>query len=149
MEGREGRIEIYPRDVLLLALVTGLAAGAYAALELAVAGAVGFPLDDAYIHLQMARNFSAGLGFSFNANQPVPASTAPLWTLCVALLYWLPGAIFSSVKIAGALLLFLCALLTLLLGLEIGLSRRAARSRCRGASPMSPRSTLTAPMSPE
>ncbi len=49
------------------------------------AGQLGAPLDDAWIHLQFARNIAQGAGFSYNAGQPTPGSTAPLWTLLLAL----------------------------------------------------------------
>lgn len=110
-------------DIAILALVVGLGTGTFMASEFHVAGAPGFPLDDAYIHLQMARNLSAGHGFSFNADEPVAASTAPLWTLLVALLYSMPGDVVTWVKGIGALLLFSCAVLTLVLGRELGLRR--------------------------
>ncbi len=48
-------------------------------------GVIGAPLDDAWIHLQFARNLSHGHGFSYNPGQPTPGSTAPLWTLLLAL----------------------------------------------------------------
>lgn len=44
-----------------------------------------FPLDDAYIHLQIARNFANGCGWSFNAGEPTAGSTAPLFTFVLAL----------------------------------------------------------------
>ena len=44
----------------------------------------GFPLDDAWIHLQFARNIGTGHGFSYNPGIPVAGSTAPLWTLVLA-----------------------------------------------------------------
>ena len=80
-------------EVLLLALVSGLGAGGYA-----VFSASSFPLDDAWIHLQLARNLSAGNGFGLNAGESVSLSTAPLWTLIVALLYVLPWEIIASIK---------------------------------------------------
>ena len=48
-------------------------------------GVIGAPLDDAWIHFQFARNLSQGHGFSYNPGQPTPGSTAPLWTLLLAL----------------------------------------------------------------
>ena len=56
----------------------------FAARERQIAGASGFPLDDAWIHLQFARNLAEGAGFSFNPGTPVAGSTAPLWTLLLA-----------------------------------------------------------------
>ena len=103
-------------DVLLLALVTGLGGGAMAA-----AAPFGFPLDDAWIHLQIARNFSTGHGFGLNPDAPVSLSTAPLWTLLVALLHLLPWSIIASVKAVGALLLFANALCTRILARQLGL----------------------------
>ena len=47
----------------------------------AIAGAPGFPLDDAWIHLHFARNLAEGAGFAYNPGEPVAGSTAPLWTL--------------------------------------------------------------------
>ncbi len=126
MERRGEMAGVKPADLLLLALVVGLACGLFVAAELPLAGARGFPLDDAYIHLQIARNWVEGGGFSFNAGQPVAASTAPLWTLCVAGLYVLPGDVVSSIKTLGALLLFVCAVLTYRLGQVIGLGRCGA-----------------------
>ena len=45
----------------------------------------GFPLDDAWIHLQFARNIASGQGFAYNPGIPVAGSTAPLWTLVLAI----------------------------------------------------------------
>jgi arabinofuranosyltransferase len=45
----------------------------------------GFPLDDAWIHLQFARNIASGQGFSYNPGIPVGGSTAPLWTVVLAI----------------------------------------------------------------
>jgi len=45
----------------------------------------GFPLDDAWIHLRIARNLAAGHGFSFNPGVPTAGATAPLWSLLLAI----------------------------------------------------------------
>lgn len=67
----------------------------------------GFPLDDAWIHLQLARNLSLGHGMYFNPGDPVSASSAPLWTMALSVLHFLPGEeIVSTVKALGALLLW-------------------------------------------
>ena len=39
--------------------------------------------DDAYIHLEFARNVAAGHGFAFNG-RVVAGDTAPLWVLLLA-----------------------------------------------------------------
>lgn len=62
----------------------------------------GFPLDDSWIHLVFARSLAAGDGLSYGAGLAVPASTAPLWTLLLALLAHLPGSPFFWAKLAGS-----------------------------------------------
>lgn len=46
--------------------------------------------DDAYIHLRIARNLAILGAPFFNIDDPVIATSAPLWTLLLALLYSLP-----------------------------------------------------------
>src|SRR6476620_12695634 len=57
----------------------------------------GFPLDDSWIHLQFASNIASGQGFSYNPGIPVAGSTAPLWTLVLAI-----PARFGLDPVAGA-----------------------------------------------
>ncbi|OLE66585.1 MAG: hypothetical protein AUG09_06750 [Acidobacteria bacterium 13_1_20CM_2_68_7] len=59
-------------------------AGAHAAVARWIAGAAGFPLDDAWIHARLARSLAEGRGFSFNPGEPAAVSSAPLWTLLVS-----------------------------------------------------------------
>lgn len=42
-------------------------------------------VDDAYIHLTFARNIAAGNGFAFNPGEPEYGTSAPIWTLLLAL----------------------------------------------------------------
>ena len=67
------------------------------------------PLDDAWIHFQFGRNVARGDGLSFNPGQPTSGSTAPLWTLLLAGVYFLGG----DFPIAGQLLSAICFLATL------------------------------------
>lgn len=68
------------------------------------AHALGFPLDDAWIHAQFARNLASGLGFTYTAGQWVSGSTAPAWTLLVAAGYFLiPNAVIAGMTIGIAL----------------------------------------------
>lgn len=51
-------------------------------------GRSGFPLDDSFIHLQFARNlFNDGL-MAFNPGVPSSGSTAPLYPMLLAGMYW-------------------------------------------------------------
>ncbi len=59
-------------------------AGTHAVVAQRVAGAAGFPLDDAWIHARLARNLAEGRGFSFNPEEPAAVSSAPLWTLLLS-----------------------------------------------------------------
>jgi len=51
------------------------------------AGHLGFPLDDAWIHQTYARNLVVYGQWSFTPGRPSAGSTAPLWTLLLALGY--------------------------------------------------------------
>ncbi|MCI0476645.1 MAG: hypothetical protein L0Y55_10390, partial [Anaerolineales bacterium] len=69
-----------------------LAASASASVYLVVAwwrGAIGFPLDDAWIHQVYARNLATRGEFAFFAGQPSAGSTSPLWTILLSLGYLL------------------------------------------------------------
>ncbi|HIE38811.1 MAG TPA: hypothetical protein EYP77_07060, partial [Anaerolineae bacterium] len=52
-------------------------------------GHLGFPLDDAWIHQTYARNLVAHGQWAFVPDQPSAGSTAPLWTLLLAVGYGL------------------------------------------------------------
>jgi hypothetical protein len=49
-----------------------------------ISGGAGLPLDDAWIHARLARNLAEGRGFAFNPGETSAASSAPLWTLLLA-----------------------------------------------------------------
>jgi len=69
-----------------------------------LAGGVGveaFPLDDAWIHMQFARNLAEGRGFSFNPGVPVSGSTAPLWTLALGGVFAVLGSHPVLAKVLG------------------------------------------------
>ena len=61
------------------------------------AGAGGFPLDDAWIHAQFARNLASGLGFTYTNGEWVAGSTAPAWSVALAVSYWaLPNMVLAA-----------------------------------------------------
>ena len=53
--------------------------------------ALGFPLDDAWIHQVFARNLAQRGEFSYNPGVPVAGSTSPLWTFLLAPGYFVDG----------------------------------------------------------
>lgn len=71
-----------------LGVIALMSAGAYLIVS-ASRGAIGFPLDDAWIHQVYARNLGTRFEFAFFAGQPSPGSTSPLWTILLAVGYFL------------------------------------------------------------
>lgn len=82
-------------------------------------GTPGAPLDDAWIHFQFARNLSQGHGFSYMPGVPTAGSTAPLWTLLLALVglfteeFLLPGLLLSAILFLATVWLTYCLALEL------------------------------------
>lgn len=66
-----------------------------------VLGVEAFPLDDAWIHMQFARNLAEGRGFSYNPGVPVSGSTAPLWTLALGGVFAVLGSHPALAKVLG------------------------------------------------
>ncbi len=75
------------RDGLLILLALA-SAGAYV-LFAAQRGAVGFALDDAWIHQVYARNLATRGEFAFFPGQPSAGSTSPFWAILLSLGYLL------------------------------------------------------------
>jgi arabinofuranosyltransferase len=114
---RESRADpVAARDAALAALILLVALGAglsvFLARERMLAGTLGFPLDDSWIHLHFARNLAEGAGFSYNPEVPVAGSTAPLWTLMLAGVLTLGGPGVMSAKVTGTALAAGVSLLT-------------------------------------
>jgi hypothetical protein len=83
----------------------------------AVSGHSGFPLDDAWIHQTYARNWAETGQLAYVVGQPSAGSTAPLWTLFIALGYRLRFDPIVWTRILG----------TLCLGVSAWLVSRLAR----------------------
>jgi len=73
------------RDAGLIAL--GAASAVAYAVIARLAGATGFPLDDAWIHQTYARNLGLNGQWAFTLGQPSAGSTSPLWTALLAIGY--------------------------------------------------------------
>lgn len=116
------RLNLWP---LLPAAVLAAGLAWYIQQEFDKASGVGFPLDDTWIHLTLARNLAEGQGFAVNPGDPVGASTAPLWTLLLVPILALCGPSPLALKGLGVLLT--------LLGLEgirrLHLTLRPGRTR--------------------
>jgi len=70
-----------------------------------------FLVDDAWIHLRIAQNLADGYGFSFNSGHPIAASTAPLWTVLLALSYRLVGNLVFAAYFWGIVFFAISCLL--------------------------------------
>ncbi len=108
-------------DGIILAAAAGVVL-LFIATELQIAGVIGFPLDDSWIHLRFAENLAAGRGFAINPGAPVAGSTAPLWTLVLAggMSLGLPGLV--AAKGLGLVGYAATGLVTRRLGLALGLT---------------------------
>ena len=89
------------RDDALVVLAAVVPLVLFLLRERAVAHDAGFPLDDSWIHLHFARNLAEGAGFSYNPGVPVAGSTAPAWTLLLALAALAGGASLVTAKVLG------------------------------------------------
>ena len=78
--------------------------GLYVARGASQVNGFGFPLDDSWIHLQIARNLANGHGWSYNPGVPTGAATSPLWVLVITPLFFLGGDVTIWVKVLGSLL---------------------------------------------
>lgn len=110
-------------DIICITFATLLVSTLFLWHEFTISGTWGFPLDDTWIHMQFARNISTRGEFAFNIGEPISASTAPLWTLLLALVYSLFFDVVWATKAVGVLLLWGCGILTILLAREIGLGK--------------------------
>ncbi len=94
--------------VAIGAVAVGLAA--YYSTVTSRVTAPGLPLDDAWIHLQFARNLGTGHGFSYNPGVPSSGSTAPLWTVLLSVPAFLRFDLPTSAKVLGVTLTIAAAL---------------------------------------
>jgi len=113
-------------DDLVAVLAACLPLLLFALTERRLAGVPGFPLDDSWIHLHFARNIAEGAGFSYNPGVPVAGSTAPLWTLLLALGAVLFGPSVALVKAIGVLTALAAAVVVRHASIAWGASRIGA-----------------------
>ena len=82
------------------AILCGLYAAAVALVAVAAGRPFGYPLDDTYIHLALARTLATSGVWGVGATLPAAASSSPLWTLLLAGAYLLnSGAAFFYVSL--------------------------------------------------
>jgi hypothetical protein len=84
MDEREG--DHLARQLAILLAVVGIASVIYLSAISGSSG-LGFPLDDAWIHQTYARNLAGRGEWSFIPGEASAGSTAPLWTILLAIAY--------------------------------------------------------------
>ncbi len=89
-------------------------------------GALGMPLDDAWIHFRIAENLATGHGFSFNPDVPTAASTSPVWTILLAAAYLVTHRFLVSAVVLGSIFYLVANVGVYYLVLQIKADRRLA-----------------------
>ncbi|MCX7877789.1 MAG: hypothetical protein N2510_04010 [Ignavibacteria bacterium] len=88
--------------ILILIFCFVIIQSVYLLSEYLIAGSLGVPLDDVWIHFRFAENFSSGYFFQYNLNEPTPGTTSPLWVIILSFPFLignnfiLPFALFAS-----------------------------------------------------
>ncbi len=94
------------RDGVFVLLASGLVV-----LYVVVAGGQGFPLDDSWIHQVYGRNLAQHGEWAFIPGEPSAASTAPLYTVLLAVGYFLNAPYFFWTHLLGTVALAITAML--------------------------------------
>jgi hypothetical protein len=105
------RARTHARIVIVFAALSAV----YALVVWRACGGAGFPLDDAFIHLQFARNLFEGGQMAFNPGTPSSGSTAPGYVALLAAVYALVHDWYAASYVLGAA----ASLATALLGAAI------------------------------
>jgi hypothetical protein len=108
----------------LLIICAALSVGGFLLISARTFG-LGFPLDDAWIHQTYARNLVQYGEWAFLSGQPSSGSTAPLWTVLLAVGRWLHiDPIVWSYSLGGSFLVASAWLCGRWLNLRSGVSLR-------------------------
>lgn len=106
------------RDNVLISTLTAVAVGAVLLLGRQPGVAIGFPLDDAWIHMVYGRALASGGLLAYNPGVPATGCTAPLWSLVVAAAHLVAGHLSTRAVVT---IVLLCGA-----GLHVETVRRAA-----------------------
>lgn len=70
----------------------------------------GYAADDAYLHFRIAENFiSVGVPY-FNVNEAVLATSSPIWTLLLSVVFAFTGNLLIAVPVLNGVIVSACAL---------------------------------------
>lgn len=102
--------EISRRDLLIIAAAVLMIAVIYLLVS-QFTYAVGFPLDDSWIHQTYARNLAANGEWAFRTGIPSAGSTSPLWSALLAVGFLLNLSPYIWTYFLGILTMFALAVL--------------------------------------
>src|SRR3990172_5825993 len=100
--------KISTQDLLIIAAAVSLVASIYL-LTSHLTNGLGFPLDDSWIHQTYARNLALRGEWAFRPGIPSAGSTAPLWSVLLALGFLLHLSPYIWTYLLGAITLFALA----------------------------------------
>lgn len=89
------------------ALLAGFIGVFFVLHELLIAGQLGWPLDQSWVHLVYAKHFFHNISFEFNPGERTTGPAGPLWTVVLAFGLNLFQDPFLTGKLLGAIFLFL------------------------------------------
>ena len=98
-------VSLSTRTLLILLAVSAFSLGVYLLVS-AYIYRIGFPLDDSWIHLTYARNLALRGEWAFLPGVPSAGSTSPLWSVLLAIGFWLHLGPYIWTYFLGGLLLF-------------------------------------------
>lgn len=104
----ESTRKLPPRDLFVIALASCAVAAVYL-IAARLTYAVGFPLDDSWIHQTYARNLAFNGEWAFRPGIPSAGSTAPLWSALLSVGFLLRLSPYIWTYLLGILALFTLA----------------------------------------
>lgn len=121
---KDGRVSRAGALILLAVLIAEIAvlASLYLHKSMETAGGFGFPMDDSWIHAQLARSWAQGHGMAYSPGRPV-SSTAILYTLLLGLAFKIKLAPVADAMAIGLCLHAAASYLIYLIAGRLGLSR--------------------------
>lgn len=110
MARESSNLKLNNRDLAVIAVAVVLTAVIYL-LASQFTYAIGFPLDDSWIHQTYARNLASRGEWAFRAGIPSAGSTSPLWSALLAIGFLIQLSPYIWTFFLGALTLFALAVL--------------------------------------
>lgn len=93
------------RSLLIPLFITAIVISTIWAIIISSPTPLGFPLDDAWIHMVYGRSLAEEGLLSYNSGIPATGSTSPLWAICLAFLHILVGKFSISALILSVMIL--------------------------------------------